>query len=331
MNRDIVALRADSKSLELSRQTIPLTASSSPNLAPSVPLHSLAESAPKLSGLFRRARFDPNHIANVFSNDEAARSFEQTQARTALPEYRLATNRVALLVGESALAASIRYIPEETIIMLDASKNMSLFMRDYIEALREARSIKDWKNRTGLTRRSIKPAFRDYYAERLDAQVDEWEGDGYTHALKSGTAFRAAQAAARKKAIIPWHANIGEPDDMQKLGRVLESADAHVTMMNLSNVIMVDPKFEDAKACADQLTALPVTPHAPILTTAHIIKANSIEDWLNSITGQAVGITAATGPWFGLENLATQGGAASGDSLGPIGVREFIRSAEQTP
>jgi len=82
--------------------------------------------------------------------------------------------------------------------------------------------------------------------------------------------------------------------------------------------------FKTAAEYADILRNLPVTPNAPILTTSRSGKPSShpVAQIANSDTGY--GIVQATGPFFGLDNLAKVGGVLYGrNARGAAVMRQY--------
>jgi hypothetical protein len=281
--------------------------------APSVPLHDLADDAPGISAAGLQPDFP-------LSNDESAAYFDQARARVALPEYQQATNRTAVVVGESALMGTLQFIPEETIVVLDSQAEMCSFMDRYVDTLREAETRVEWGERIGIFEgdHDNPSDFALHLAFRSMQQIREWINTGYPHPLNSDQLFHKAQQLALQKAIIPWHGDITSKRDMRKLGKTLRAHDATVTMMNLTNVISHGRDFPDASDYAKRLEALPITPHAPILTTAVTGRPS---DPPNNI------IVEATGPFFGLENLRQHGGKTKGPNRGIVVERKVERDA----
>src|SRR5580698_5575672 len=140
-----MASRAGETHIEVSSQEIPLTPDRISELAPSVPLHHLVALAPAYSD-----GVSMEETKYSFSNDESAAYFDQIQARTALPEYREAANRTAVVIGESSLMAALPFIAEDTIVVVDKSSNMCAFMGRYIDALRQARTLEGWRAELGI-------------------------------------------------------------------------------------------------------------------------------------------------------------------------------------
>lgn len=87
-------------------------------------------------------------------------------------------------------------------------------------------------------------------------------------------------------------------EDMQKLGNALRRFDAHVTLINLTNVIQADRRLKNARDYAERLALLPVTEYAPILTTSNLARPNSEIYALGEMV-----------PFFGVNNLAAHGGS----------------------
>lgn len=294
--------------LEISEQMLPLFEGGNPEpLAPSAGLDTLRSEAPAS----HEGPFDASEVWFPFSNDESARYFEQTAARTLTPEYRVATNRVALLVGESGLAANIENIPEDTILMVDESLDMCLFMDQYYEALKTAATPEEWLEAMGFQDPAV---ISDEDVERfmnylLRQQVEFLNGDK-AHPAHDQEAFLRAQSIARKKTFITWHADFTNEDDMQRLGDALRLNDAHITFANFTNAIPYSDVFNHASEYAEVLESLPFTPNAPILTTARKRKQPESIRCIVADEDTGVGIVEATGPFFGLENLATAGGGA---------------------
>lgn len=278
---------------EISQQDIPLENGVRPDTAPSRPLHELASWAPA----YPEACIHEN-VGYTISNDESARYYDQLQLRTLTPDYLEATNRVAVLVGESSLASALPMIPEETIILLDQSPEMASFMAEYLACLQEADTIEDWYAMMDL-RSPIPWSAEDMTRDRIEDQAYDWQEEGYRHAFKNEEAFQQAKQLARAKAIIPWVGDITRDSDMGYLGEALRSNDAHVTLINLTNVLAVNRDYGLASSYVATLRNLPVTDTAPIMLTGISSKYPG--------TRQS-NIVKATGPFFGLDNLAEHGG-----------------------
>lgn len=293
---------------EFSGQTIPLTPEIPSEAATSVPLYNLRHTAPKLWPLKRCSSIG---VPYSFSNDESAAYYDQTRARTATAEYGAATNRTAIVVGEGALLASLAYIPEETVILVDESADMCRFMKTYVDSLRSSESIDEWRHSVVTT---------SDMSDRLESQATEWVDTGYDHPLTNSEAYDTARTAAQEKAIIPWRANIGNKRQMRRLGDALRDNDANVTMLNLTNVLTYDPEFTNAQRAVQTLKELPLTPHAPILTTNATAKTYPMEPWRTPIV-------QATGPFFGLENLYQHGGNTQGLNRGSVAERQYAPGA----
>lgn len=290
--------------LEISRQSIPALTNETVSLGESRPLHELAAEAWQLD----YDLYEPGHVRFPFSNDECtAPYFEQLQIRINTNDYRTAKNRVAILIGESSLAANLRYIPEETIILLDQSPDMGSYMGDYVEGLREQDNIQKWTD-------SVLGDCPDKHYTGMFFQLDEWANNGYDHALEDETAFQIAKKAAQQKAIIPWLGDITDPDEMDILGDTLRDYDATVTFMNLTNVIPYVGGQRSARYCARQLARLPISRHAPILATnLRVRKPRNHNEAYSLLNGSRV--AEATGPFFGLQNLMDACSESSGNSV----------------
>lgn len=280
--------------------------------APSVPLHSLVDLAPEIP----ESPYMPHGVYFPFSNDESPLYFQQLVARTQTAEYQQATNRVALIVGESSLASAVQFIPEDTIVVLDSSDEMCVYIRDYVDSISNANTLSDWKELMGFNRpefvKGIMNGDLERYAQKLFEQVDEWEDAGIKHALYDENAFAAAKAALAGKVVIPWHADIADKQAIAGLAEALRSHDATITMANLTNVIPYDRTFNETSDYVDILSQLPFTPYAPIMATntsgkALLTKEDVLKDLVNPDH-----IVQATGPFFGLDNLATGGKIRSG-------------------
>jgi hypothetical protein len=310
--------------LETSSQQLPSLAETVPPLAPSQPLHGLAEAAWQLD----HSLCIPENIPFPFSNDECTAPYvKQLSVREQSPDYRTATNRVALLIGESALAANLADIPEDTIVLFDKSPDMCTYMGEtYVQQLREAASARAW-------RQSVLRGAPERYYRLFAGQLVEWRGKGYEHPLSKQArpeTFLAAQQAAREKAIIPWFGDITEPLDLQILGDALRAQNATVTFMNLSNVIPACHKFDTAQACADALGQLPVSRYAPILTTQlHARKPQNALEERERLRGRSK--AEATGPFFGLANLATGGLVWSRNNPGSVNKRQYAPETSAAP
>jgi hypothetical protein len=259
------------------------------------PLHALANDAPALSPIFAG-----EDVTYPFSNDDSWGSFEKAFARTRNLEFDDTPNKVALLIGESALAETITRIPEQTILLVDNRMGMVQHMGQYLTALREEEHAAAWRQRI-CDPATLSAKHLGGYRRMLDAQTRHAEGQARTHALSDAGHDRyvAAQKAAQEKAIIPWKADITSYEDMAALGRALRNHDATITLMNLSNVIpyawTAGDGFSDSAQYANVLSTLPTTDWMPIITTSMRDKS---PDQRN----------LATGPFTGLSNLAQLGG-----------------------
>lgn len=303
--------------LERGRQEIPRTPEQFGPIAPSIPLDHLEADAP-----FVPPYLGIDHRRHpTASNDESAQYWEQLRPRVLTPEYRNATNRTAVVIGESSLIAALPDISEDTIILLDKSQDMVTYMSWYVQMLREAGDIQEWGEQLLNTKgQNFRPfdANPKYYAEGALDQAFEWQEAGRAHPYIEEGLFEKVQVLAREKAIIPWRGDITSRKDMMNLGRVLKANGANVTLINLTNVPGCDLSFSDASEFADSLDLLPVTDNAPILTTSRRPMFDFAKDRISQVV-------QATGPFFGTENLRNFGGS-TGDGLsgGTILQRDYI-------
>jgi hypothetical protein len=240
-----------------------------------------------------------------FSNDDAYGSLKAALKRTETKEYRQAKLPVALLVGEAALAASLAHglLPEPGIISLDNQPRMVEHMRRYAEILRFGETADSWRHIMGMDdHHTLSTDDQELYARHLKRQVELWESQGHAHPLgDQSAAYDAASDAVGEKTIIPWLADIARPADVAYLGEQLREAGATVTLLYLSNAIPYSsmtqgaPSFPTAAGYAELLSQLPITPNAPIITTSGY----------PTLLGN---IAMATGPFWGLDDLANRGG-----------------------
>ncbi len=238
--------------------------------------------------------------------------FETTQSRRHTADYKQSRSKVAILIGESSLAANISLIPEKTIIVLDNSPSMIKFMQKYVESLRKANDAEEW--RKSLI--SIGPRHTNREAER---QYKMWQQVGEHHPLYNDDAFFEAQHHARQKAIVPTIANVLDSSDIQTLANELTHRQAQVTFMNLSNLLpYLSERGENISRTMRNLEELPITPNAPIL-------ANSLGVPLNAQAGRHSVENYQTGPFFGLDNLIRATAQHTGSTMGAVGLRHYNR------
>ncbi|MFI5271074.1 MAG: hypothetical protein ACHQT9_03460 [Candidatus Saccharimonadales bacterium] len=301
----------DPRALETSAQEIPTTPDVLGELAASRPLHELIQNAPIIP-----SDYSYGDVRYTFSNDDSAGYFDQLQARSLTSEYREATNRTAVVVGESSLMAALPFIPEDTIVVIDNSPDMCAFMDHYVRLLREHDNLRDWGSDIGFNDGGFDPEVRGTI-QRFAQQALEWVFSGEPHPFANEEAYEAAHEQIKGKAVIPWNADITKPRDMQRLGAALRSLGANVTMLNLTNAILDPAGLDHSREYAEILAELPVTEHAPILTTSYIPKDTCHP---SAIPGR---IVEATGPFFGLKNLAEHGGELTEHSMGRVAVRHF--------
>jgi hypothetical protein len=258
---------------------------------------------------------DFEKVPYLFANDacnvtdlEAVRDY-----RIGTDSYRAARNPTAIIIGEGALAASLQYLPESQIVLLDYSADMCLFMNRYVEALQTMPDPDAW---TEMVFKNAPFGSQSL----LNAQISDWENNGQSHALYDDEVFFKAQQLARKKTFIPWSADITSPTEIANLSQVLTKTNSQITFMNLTNVIpyaaLHSDMLPDAQAFADLLIELPITKDAPIVTTAGMPR-NVRSDYERWRARMGSGRCEATGPFFGLEGLA-RGGSLSENHPGPI-------------
>ncbi len=260
-----------------------------------------------------------------FSNDQSAPYFVQTYARQATHDFQRSPNRVALLIGESSLAPALPFIPEDTILLVDSCADINFYMARYVAALRTLPNAASWQEYMFQNQ-------APNYA-KLERQISHWEAAGATHPLASqdtDATYQKAQALARQKAIIPYNLDITDARELQILGDMLRAHGATLTFMNLSNAIVYRDNFSKGSpyrgvACAELLAqTLPVSPEAPILATSQLqLAAESEEDKIGwSLLG-------ATGPFFGLANLALSGAAIGDTNRSSVECRQYVSPALQ--
>jgi hypothetical protein len=294
--------------LEISNQILgPYDAWLETDGLPRLPLYDLQSAAPDISNF----SYNANNIIYPIANDACtAGHFERMKSRTQTLEYQVAENRVAVVVGESALAANIVHIPEETIIVID-TPDMCAYMEHYVDGLRNAPDPDAWIQ-------ELKPYAPDDLTHDIQGQVIHWTFNKRPTPFADQAAFIAAQRAAHQKAIIAWSLDITNAQHMQSLGDALRARNASVTMVNATNVLQYVEDFIDPAACADALAPLPFTPNAPILTSSLRLKPlASTADVLIAIQG--ISRNYNNGPFFGLENLKR---AADDQPLHPLGTIE---------
>jgi len=290
---------------EISFQNIPRAEEETdPYVAPSRPLYEIADASPLPHP---GDKYRPGFLF-AFSNDESAPYYIQTQARRGTKEFQEATNRVALLIGEGALLPALQFIPEETVIIGDCNPEMIEFMGKYLAALHTAEHVEDWH--TAITNYLLSVDNRTLFdRQSTNMQVAQWRAQGVQHPLISQEAYQVAREAAQKKAIIPWQLDLTDKSDLRYLGDTLRSVQANITFLNLTNVITYGVNFNSARECARLLSkTLPITPAAPILTTSIRKSAKPIRRVPEYQDYQVLG---ATGPFFGLANLAENGSGYS--------------------
>lgn len=323
--------------IEISHQILPAEDEESLTPAPSRALHELQDLAPAISKAWRPGQ----SVAYPFSNDESAIYFAQTASRTATYEYRTASNRTALLVGESSLAAALPHIPEDTVLIVDKDPAFCFYMQQYIEALRFSPDIQTWTlemaKRLGEDTEGGAAALE--YAKQLKGldyhrQVRQWQRAGLAHGLGNDENYSQARRLAHDKAIIVWEANIKSADDMRSLARALAEHEATVTMANLTNALSW-PCTAEGKELPVALEDIPMTAHAPILITAATAFPR---EYSEELKGQGdprreTYLIPATGPFFGLQNLLENGAARMTHNSKAVFVRQYepLGSNTETP
>lgn len=258
-------------------------------------------------------------VDHPISNDDSAATFGQTVNRQFSPEYQGVKNRVAAIVGESALMASIRYMPEDTILIVDRSPAMIAYMARYVSALRASADIGEWYGYMGFSEQSreypanIGEIVRNIY----QLQAEYWTRAGYNHPAVSGDAFEEAKEQAQQKVIIPWRADITESRDMSQLGKALRAYDASITFLNLTNVLACVSSIRSAEQAADLLDGLPFTSDVPIVLSTEADES----------TPSDFKFTHPTRLFFGLDDLRLNGGVTDIDSpLRGSAVNAVVRS-----
>ena len=286
------------------------------------PLTELSDEAPQV------ARHDYRDLHSSFSNDETAQYFLQLIGRTKTPEFRLATNRTAILVGESALANALTLggLPEDTIIIFDNEPAAITFMSDYIAALKEEPTLAGWNNRMGLDK--LEKRYPQLHL-RLVSQAYEWAVNGFQTPLFDEDAYHGAHLEARRKAIIPWLGGRPAEPDVSCLARGRKGHGGTSTRMILTNAMVVGrPRMKTAAEYAQLLSFLPTTPLAPILVSSITKKypaGNSPESLISA------GIYESVGPFFGIENLRDHGGKLISTELGGEAAKRRYAHEQRTP
>jgi hypothetical protein len=241
-----------------------------------------------------------------FSNDDMYDSLVTALVRTDTAEYQQAQLPVALLVGEAALAASLSHglLPEPGIICLDNQSQAVQHMSAYTSTLRAVDTATMWREIMEIDGEpsALSKEDQERYQRRLHSQITLWQGRGLAHPFGAQSEpYNAAHDAIRQKKTIPWLADIARPEDMAYLGEQLRNVGATVTLLYLSNAIPYSslwhgaPGFPTAAGYAGVLSQLPVTPNVPIITTSITTSGPSK-------------IAVATGPFWGLDDLAARGG-----------------------
>jgi hypothetical protein len=293
--------------------------------APSLPLHQLEGQAPPLAD----RPFQHRLVGFHYANDESAVYWQQLAARVGSAEYQAATNRTALLVGESSLVSALPYIMENTVILVDANPQACMYMQRYVDALRTEPDIESWHRRmaghfnpdhNGDTDSVYRDRIRDI---KLRRQIKQWQDAGLAHGLDDEEAYQLSSRLARQKAIIPWRVHLQDRPEVRSLAQVLRGHRATITLANLTNVVdYLKPGSEPLA-----LDELPATEHVPIMASSMMAITRTIREILQALNAQEQGqdsqepaakdsqtpfgptyLVGATGPFFGVGNFAEQGG-----------------------
>jgi hypothetical protein len=244
-----------------------------------------------------------------FSNDNMRTSFVDALSRKDTETYQAVENPVAVLVGESALAANIQLIPEQTIVLIDKNHSTSLYLDRYVQALREEPDAASWMQRMlgGFASDLSAFTFRDCLARQIRHFRDYDRVHPFGDTTQDAIAYSNAQEKAREKTIVSWAGNIASPDDMEYLGETLREHNGTVTLLNLTNVIPycaerphLEHSYLQSRRYAEVLRTLPTTADMPILTTS-----SYSYDVDPTTTAHMLDYT---GPFTGLDDLAARGG-----------------------
>ncbi len=308
--------------IERSSQSIPLTEAAKNLPVTDTPLHELYDDSPDISS-YDRYR---NLPVFPFANDELATPYQQILPRTATSEYQEAKHRVAVIVGEGALLAALPLIPEETIILLDVNPDMTSFMRNYVRAIINSGNMNDWFSDLAASLDDDVSDVTTVYSRikgdiTLSDQAMQWRDIGLKHPLVNDEAYQLSKSLAQKKAIIPWRADLASVDDMTYLGECLRFYGATVTMLNLTNAVLHLRGRNEYHL--PQIQKLPITDHAPILTTSPYGVPDDI-DFRGIAAARAIiertdAICFATGPFFGVKNLLDNIEPGHDDTASPRG------------
>jgi hypothetical protein len=276
------------------------------------PLYELLDEAPDIPATVHDA------VPFPFSNDDSMASFQEAMGRASTREYRRANNRVAVVIGESALVgANLRRITEDTIIMVGNDPNQVRYMADYAFNLQEVGNDQEKWLKSLIPRNE---AYKIWHIARLLEQASWLDFKGERSALRDDALFDEVQEMSWQKAFIPWYADITSEKDMEYLGTTLRKYDATVTILNLSNVIPFSVHSEEARSFptaagyADVLERLPMAANVPILTAS---RYGVREDFAT---------VHATGPFYGLDDLRRRGGDSAS---GPVAIHPDSREGKR--
>jgi hypothetical protein len=238
----------------------------------------------------------PNKAPGIgfpLANDEVAASYLEAAYRANNEIFQVTPHRVALVVGEAALVAALPYIPEESIIVADYSKNMVWYMSQYIKHLRYSRTATDWRERMAESYDGFTDAGTPFNLQEVwDAQVEDWELENVTHPFRDHREFVRVQQVAREKAIMPLHTDLGSQRSMQHLSKLLRCGRMTLTFMNHTNVLEANPLADDMLGPLHQL---PFAADVPILTSACAAPHQPGKEHL--------GLLGAYGPFYGLDEF----------------------------
>lgn len=311
------------QALEKSSQILTLGSVSKPEAKLDMPMYDLAKIIYKRNNE-PYTPFQPNQVRYPFSNDNfTGRGFKETLPRTLTGEYQVAKNRVALLIGESGLAANLRYIPEDTVILPDINRDMVKFMEIYISSLRTSDNKEQWI-------RILRDNGPENTIDNLRYQLAHWDMAEETHPAMDNNAFYEAQKLALGKVIIPWHADILDQKSMYWLADQLVKRQSSVTFMNLTNLLPCLEQSNFHKAYQN-LKTLPITSEAPILATGasiYIRPRSFEEEDVQLVAGR---MNHEVGPFFGLDNLYRAYKQDNHCELGAIEARDYIYSGSKRP
>lgn len=283
------------RDIEYSNQSVPLQAVQVPleerALSRNMPLFDLeAEMRPAIPVGDKHDTW--NTVFPLSNDSNSGPMYRALRVRETSPDYQRTAHPVALIVGEGSLAAALPYIPEPTILMIDQQPTFLRYMQRYIARLRTTRLLGDFKYELGLG--NIGYLVVDHMLN--------WDNQDDEHPLKSQEAFRRSAELARRKAIVPYRIDLTDAGQVRDLGELLRRYGATVTFMNLTNVAGYMENFGSARHLHHNLSHLPVTETAPIMTTTSTVSPGSSRYG----NGDSENMPQ-TGPFWGLRNLREAG------------------------